>query len=102
MKSEDMLTDASSPPSDRWYVTNGTHAVGPVNLDLLARGIEAGKIPLGSFVRHEGWKVWRPLVEVVGKLQPPRDPSPPAPPAVQFEPAASLEPAAPFDAKKRA
>jgi len=50
--------------SDRWYVTDGLNAVGPVRLDLLVRGIEAGRVPLESFVRHEGWKVWRPLAEL--------------------------------------
>ena len=49
---------------DRWYVTNGTTSVGPVNLDLIARGVEAGKVPTTSFVRHEAWKVWRPLTEI--------------------------------------
>jgi hypothetical protein len=68
MKSVKMMTDvlgAQKAAADRWYVTNGTTAVGPVNLELLARGIEAGKVPLeGSFVRHEAWKVWRPLSEL--------------------------------------
>lgn len=49
--------------ADRWYVTDGMNAVGPVRLDLLARGVEAGRVPLDSFVRHEGWKVWRPLTD---------------------------------------
>jgi hypothetical protein len=49
---------------DRWYVTNGATAVGPVHLDLIARGVEAGKVPLESFVRHEAWKVWRPFREL--------------------------------------
>ncbi len=49
---------------DRWYVTVGHAAVGPVNLDLLARGVEAGRVPLEAFVRHEEWKVWRPLSEL--------------------------------------
>lgn len=59
-----------SQGSDRWYVTDGLNAVGPVRLDLLVRGIEAGRVPLDSFVRHEGWKVWRPLAELA-------EPSPP-------------------------
>jgi hypothetical protein len=50
--------------ADRWYVTTGHAAVGPVKLDLIARGVEAGKVPLGAFVRHEAWKVWRPLTEL--------------------------------------
>src|SRR6188768_1157689 len=49
--------------SDRWYVTDGMNAVGPVRRDLLIRGIEAGRVPLDSFVRHDTWKVWRPLAD---------------------------------------
>ena len=49
--------------ADRWYVTDGANSVGPVRLDLLARGVEAGRVPLESFVRHEAWKVWRPLTD---------------------------------------
>jgi hypothetical protein len=45
-------------------VTIGNNAVGPVNLDLIARGVEAGKVPPEAFVRHEGWRVWRPLTEL--------------------------------------
>jgi hypothetical protein len=59
------VLSADRAVADRWYVSNGSTAVGPVNLDLLARGIEAGKVPLESFVRHEAWKVWRPLSEIV-------------------------------------
>jgi hypothetical protein len=49
--------------ADKWYVTDGMNAVGPVELTLLVRGVEAGRVPLDSFVRHEGWKVWRPLAD---------------------------------------
>src|SRR6185437_7177728 len=58
------VEDVARRAADRWYVTTGNAAVGPVNLDLLARGVEAGKVPLEAFVRHEGWKVWRPLCEL--------------------------------------
>ena len=58
------VLDLARAGSDRWYVTNGATSVGPVNLDLLARGVEAGKVPVESFVRHEAWKVWRPLGEL--------------------------------------
>ena len=58
------VVDVARRAADRWYVTVGHAAVGPVNLDLLARGVEAGKVPLGAFVRHEAWKVWRPLSEL--------------------------------------
>ncbi|MFT3766837.1 MAG: GYF domain-containing protein [Minicystis sp.] len=56
--------DVARRSADRWYVTTGHKAIGPVNLDLIARGVEAGKVPLEAFVRHEGWKVWRPLAEL--------------------------------------
>jgi hypothetical protein len=49
---------------DRWYVTNGVTAVGPVAFELMQRGVSAGRIPPGSFVRHETWKVWRRLEEI--------------------------------------
>jgi hypothetical protein len=49
--------------ADKWYVTDGMNAVGPVELTLLVRGVEAGRVPLDSFVRHEAWKVWRPLAD---------------------------------------
>jgi hypothetical protein len=59
-----MVAELELAAADRWYVTNGATAVGPVNLDLLTRGIQSGKVPLESFVRHEGWKVWRPLTDI--------------------------------------
>ena len=60
------LEDVARRVTDRWYVTTGHTAVGPVNLDLIARGVEAGKVPLTeAFVRHEAWRVWRPLKELV-------------------------------------
>src|SRR5688572_18353273 len=56
------------PPSgrrnDRWFVTNGIVAVGPVSFELLMRGAAHGRIPRGSFVRHETWQVWRRLDEI--------------------------------------
>jgi hypothetical protein len=58
------MVDLARRAADRWYVSVGHAAVGPVNLDLLARGVEAGKVPLGAFVRHEQWKVWIPLCEL--------------------------------------
>src|SRR5262245_38356585 len=59
----DVVAVARRAP-DRWYVSTGHTAVGPVKLDLIARGVEAGKVPLEAFVRHEAWKVWRPLREL--------------------------------------
>jgi hypothetical protein len=50
--------------SGGWYVSNGDQSVGPVALELLVRGVESGRVPAESFVRHEAWKVWRPLTEL--------------------------------------
>lgn len=58
------VVDVARRAADRWYVSTGQTAVGPVKLDLIARGVEAGKVPLEAFVRHEAWKVWRPLSEL--------------------------------------
>jgi hypothetical protein len=79
VKMMDDVLDAQRTAADRWYVTNGATAVGPVNLELLSRGIESGRVPIESFVRHEGWKVWRPLTELAVVTQ--DAPPPPAIPA---------------------
>jgi hypothetical protein len=51
-------------PAGGWYVSNGDQSVGPVALELLVRGVETGRVPLDAFIRHEAWKVWRPLGEL--------------------------------------
>jgi len=50
--------------SDRWFVTNGVVAVGPISYELVLRGVAYGRIPAGSFVRHESWQVWRRLEDI--------------------------------------
>jgi hypothetical protein len=55
---------SGAPRSDRWFVTNGVVAVGPVSFEMLLRGAAHGRIPSGSFVRHESWQVWRRLDEI--------------------------------------
>jgi hypothetical protein len=82
MRSVKMLAEpvgADPAVGDRWYVSDGATSVGPVNLDLIARGIEAGKVPLGSYVRHEAWKVWRPLSEIAVVAVDSAAPTPPYP-----------------------
>jgi hypothetical protein len=67
MRSVKLLTDAlrvAAAIGDRWYVSTGEGAVGPVQLELIARGIQAGKVPLDCYVRNEAWTVWRPLSDV--------------------------------------
>ena len=54
----------NAAPSDRWFVTNGVVAVGPVTFELVLRGVAYGRISSSSFVRHESWQVWRKLDEM--------------------------------------
>ena len=49
---------------DRWYVTNGVVATGPIGFNLLSRGIAHGRVSLTAFVRHASWRVWRRLKEL--------------------------------------
>ena len=66
MRSVKVLTETvPGGIEDRWYVSIGDGAVGPVGLELIARGIEAGRVPLDSYVRNAAWTVWRPLSDVV-------------------------------------
>ncbi len=72
MSLREVAPDSVFPPSstapvssgDRWYVTNGVVAIGPISFEVLRRGARAGRIPQGSFVRHEAWSVWRRLDEI--------------------------------------
>src|SRR5687768_16540751 len=72
MTLREVAPDSIFPPSssapvssgDRWYVTNGVVAIGPISFEVLRRGARAGRIPQGSFVRHEAWSVWRRLDEI--------------------------------------
>lgn len=49
---------------DRWYVTNGVVALGPVSFDRLIQDAATGQLPPGALVRHQNWKVWRRLEEL--------------------------------------
>lgn len=59
-----LLAETAAAGADRWYVSDGATAIGPVGLDLITRGIQEGRVPLGSYVRHEAWRVWRPVCEI--------------------------------------
>jgi hypothetical protein len=62
MRSPDDSRDGGA--SDRWFVTNGIVALGPVSFELVLRGVAYGRIPAGSFIRHESWQVWRRLEDI--------------------------------------
>lgn len=72
--------DLAPGEEDRWYVSTGNRAVGPVKLEQLARGVAAGKVPTEAFIRHEGWRVWRPISDIadLAATAPARDTQPPA------------------------
>jgi hypothetical protein len=42
-----------------WYVTNGQAVVGPVNTNLLLRGISVGKVDRECYVAQYSWSNWR-------------------------------------------
>jgi hypothetical protein len=48
----------------RWYVTNGEEVVGPVDTDLLLRGITSRRIPNDCMVIEERWGSWRALDQI--------------------------------------
>ncbi len=50
--------------SDRWYVTDGVVALGPVSFEILTRSVANGKLPETALIRHESWQVWRTLTEI--------------------------------------
>lgn len=84
MRSFKMLVETAGSGNDRWYVSDGATAIGPVGLDLIARGIQEGKVPLESYVRHEAWRVWRPVCEVAEMASPKAaDSAAPTPPYQQ-------------------
>ena len=59
---ENMLLTARM--ADRWFVRSGARVVGLVSLELLERGVDAGRVPLDSLVKHEAWRAWSPLNEL--------------------------------------
>src|SRR5215470_873432 len=54
-----------NPTADEWYVyqESGQH-VGPVTVDLLARGITSGKVPRDAYAGLAGDSKWRPVLEI--------------------------------------
>ena len=56
-------------PPPLWLVSNGESTVGPVNTDLLRRGVWFRRIPQDCIVRDLGWSDWRPL-ERIRELRP--------------------------------
>ncbi|HMJ57419.1 MAG TPA: hypothetical protein VK540_35355 [Polyangiaceae bacterium] len=51
-------------PAGPWYVTDGRGVVGPVDTDLLLRGITSSRIPHNCMVTQPTWPTWRHLHEI--------------------------------------
>lgn len=49
--------------SNAFYVTDGAVIIGPVDRELLVRGIHAGRIPADAGVWRSGWDRWHPVRE---------------------------------------
>ena len=47
-----------------WLVSNGTVTVGPVQTDLLLRGVLHGRVPSNAWVRQTSWPAWRELERI--------------------------------------
>jgi GYF domain 2 len=81
MRSFKLAAETAVAGADRWYVSDGATAIGPVALDLITRGIQEGRVPPESYVRHEAWRVWRPVCEITEVNIPPSiDSAAPTPP----------------------
>lgn len=56
------------PSVERYFVTDGDATVGPVDGELLIRGIHAGKVPLEAMVWSTGWERWRSVSEFAADI----------------------------------
>lgn len=64
----DDATNDDGPTGDRYFVTDGDATVGPVDGELLVRGIHSGKVPLDALVWSTGWQSWRPVSEFAADI----------------------------------
>ncbi|HEV8248165.1 MAG TPA: hypothetical protein VGP93_20460, partial [Polyangiaceae bacterium] len=59
-----LLASARSEHSPTWVVSNGETTVGPVDTELLVRGVRQGKIPRDCWVRDVRSERWRKVEQV--------------------------------------
>lgn len=78
----DQRREDSFPDSDIyasvWLVRCGNKMVGPVSLELIARGLDAGRIPADAEMTHLDHPVWRPVTAFGPMPDPFGDPCLPA------------------------
>jgi hypothetical protein len=61
----------------QWLVRSEGNVVGPVSLDLLGRGVQAGKIPAAAEMSFLGGTEWRRVGDVYPATATPSVPPPP-------------------------
>jgi len=54
--------------AEDWFVSDGDDVIGPISMELVARGVASEKVPLGAFVRRGDWADWL-RVEDVAQLR---------------------------------
>lgn len=61
VSSESVVAHRGSPWRElpNWYVTNGQKVVGPVDTQLLLRGIDLGRVNRECYVAQHNWSNWR-------------------------------------------
>jgi hypothetical protein len=52
---------------DKYEISSGGQVIGPVTLDLLRRGLEAGKVPKTAIARRVGAATWLPVETVAAE-----------------------------------
>ena len=77
-----------------WLLRDGDRIVGPVSLDLLERGIRAGKVPLTAEMALDGHDEWLPVSRVLPRVKPEVLALPAPEPMPEPEPPASEAPVA--------
>lgn len=58
------FSPVATPQTSLWYVTNGRSVVGPVDTDLLLRGISMGRVPDDCYIAQPTWGQWRSLDQI--------------------------------------
>jgi hypothetical protein len=50
--------------AEDWFVSDGDGVIGPISMELVARGVASEKVPLGAFVRRSDWTDWQRVGDV--------------------------------------
>ena len=50
--------------AENWFVSDGDGVIGPISMELVARGVASEKVPLGAYVRRGDWTDWQRVGDV--------------------------------------